>query len=174
MKSLILIFILISILKADKLILDSGFVAAHTEVYPSEYINPLSPIIHADVSYEGSPETLKGDFQVELSVFVSEHEYRDDSMHKVLNTSEFPRASFHILSLDKSEDSGYELKGLMHLRGVKRKVVFDVYIDETDKTFKLSGRGMIMMSDFKIEPPSFLFLEIRDQVDLYIQASFLK
>ena len=174
MKSSILILILISILQADKLTLDSGFVAAHTEVYPSEYINPLSPIVHADVTYEGAPESLKGDFFVELSVFVSEHEYRDESMHKVLNISKFPNASFHILSLEKSEDSSYELKGLMGLRGVKRKVVFEVYIDETDKTFKLSGRGMIMMSDFEIEPPSFLFLEIRDQVDLYIQASFLK
>ena len=174
MKFIILVFILISVVQAQKLTLLSGFVAAHTEVYPSEYINPLSPIVHADVHYEGNPESLKGDFFVELDVFVSEHDYRDDSMHKVLNVTQFPQASFHILSLTKLEEEGYELKGIMGLRGVKRNVAFDVYLDETATALKISGRGMIMMSDFKIDPPSFLFLEIRDQVDLYIQASFIK
>jgi len=174
MKLFIFVLLFVSMLKADELTLVSGFVAAHTEVYPSESINPLSPIVHANVNYEGNPESLKGDFFVELDVFVSEHEYRDDSMHKILKVAQFPKASFHILSLTKLKESGYKLKGLMQLRSVKKEVVFNVFIDETANTLELSGKGMIKMSDFKIEPPSFLFLEIRDQVDLYIQANFLK
>lgn len=53
MRQVLFILLIISSLYAERLVLTSGFVAAHTEAFGTEDINPLSPVLKADVTTLG-------------------------------------------------------------------------------------------------------------------------
>lgn len=95
-------------------------------------------------------------------------------MSKTLEVDQTSWVDFKILSLEKSDYPVYKLKGVLTLHQVEKEIVFDVHIQDTPEMLILRGEGEILMSDFKISSPSFLFLQVRDRVDLYVQAIFLK
>ena len=174
MPYLILILLLLLPLEATKLEFIDGFAAAHTEMFGDSTIDPMSTNISADVSYDQSPDSLKGEIKVHLDTFFSDNTRRDNNMYETMQRDLYPHVSYHIISLTKTSGKLYKLKGDMQLHGVRKEVVFDVYVNETKDTFSLRGKTSIVMSHFKIKPPSLFFLTVRDQVDLTIKAQFKK
>jgi len=166
--------LLSSLLVANELKLIDGFASAHTEVFGSSDINPLSTHITANVTYDATSKSLNGNITVHLDKFFSDHQGRDEHMYESMQRDLYPTINYHILSLKKSSHETYMLSGEMTLHGVTKRVNFTVNLTDTNRTLSIRGRGEIIMSDFKIKPPGLLFISVRDRVELFIKARFEK
>jgi polyisoprenoid-binding protein YceI len=88
-----------------------------------------------------------------------------------MNAQLHKNISFYILSLNKVENM-YEIKGFLILNGVKKEITSTVTIVQNRDTLKLDGTFSIKMSEFNIEPPTLLFLSVRDQVDITYNLNY--
>ena len=86
-------------------------------------------------------------------------------MHESMNIKLHKSVSFYISSLKKQENS-YEISGYLVLNGVKKEIKSIAVILRNADILTLNGTFSIKMSDFSIEPPTLLFLSVRDQVDI--------
>jgi polyisoprenoid-binding protein YceI len=154
-----------SSLFANTLEFKSGFIQANTSIMGDSNINPKSTAITTALSIEGTPQTLKGDISLDLLSLKSENSSRDEHMYEALKAKENKLVSFSIKEVTKVEN-GYTIFGTLHLNHVDKEVQTVAKINESDDTMTLKGGFSIKMSDFKIEPPTLLFLSVRDQVDI--------
>ncbi len=59
-----------------------------------------------------------------------------------------------------------EAVGILELHGLRRKIGFPIDFSYTEDNFNARGRVTIKMSEFEIPDPGFLFLRIRDEVQI--------
>jgi polyisoprenoid-binding protein YceI len=161
---------------AGALVLQSGSVQAHTEMMMDSEINPLNSKLSAEVSIEGlNFETMSGQFWVDMSLFKSDKEDRDEHMHKSLNSASFKLATFSILSVSKtSEADMYDIAGKLSFHGVEHNLKAKAKITVDAKKISFHATSMINMPDYGIEMPCMVFMCVRDQVDFVVKATFAK
>lgn len=161
---------------AGALVLQSGSVQAHTEMMLDSEINPLNSQLSADVSMEGSNiATMSGKFWVDMNLFKSDKEDRDEHMHESLDSMNFKLATFSILSVSKRPEANmYDIAGKLSFHGVERdlKAKAKITIDGTKISFHATS--MINMPDYAIEMPCMVFMCVRNQVDFVVDATFVQ
>ena len=167
---MILVF-LSGILNAAMFSLQTGEIKAHTEIFGDSGIDPKTTAISSLLMMEDGVETLKGTVSFETLSFKSDKEDRDENMYESMNAQLHKNISFYILSLNKVENM-YEIKGFLILNGVKKEITSTVTIVQNKDTLKLDGTFSIKMSEFNIEPPTLLFLSVRDQVDITYNLNY--
>ena len=87
----------------------------------------------------------------------------------VLAVSRYPTARFDTTACDETPD-GYQLRGLLTLRGIERPIVSEVIrLDD-----QLEARVALRTSDFGIKPVTALFgaLKVRDTVNVILSIPF--
>lgn len=151
----------------------NGYIQAHTEILGDSNINPKSTKIVTKLIMDENPETLKGEILLDLFSLKSENDKRDEHMHEALKAKENKLVSFTIKDVTKVGES-YKLLGTLHLNKVTKDVEALASIEERGEMMTLKGGFNIKMSDFGIEPPTLLFLSVRDQVDITYELDLSK
>jgi len=178
MKKIILIIILATTIFANPLIFLKGSVTAHTEVIGDSTINPTSSGIISHFTIQDNILSLKGSVDVLLTNFNSDNSSRDKHMCNLLNIMKYAKTTFTIQSIIKNENDSnnnqYTLKGTLNLHGITKAVNLHGNILFNNKILTLQMTTSFKMSDFGITPPSLLFFDVRDLVDINIDTSYFK
>lgn len=163
--TLLLMIALAAVLGAAPLKVVTGHVKAHTEVFGDSTIDPQTDAIISHLESDGTPESLSGYVTVAVSKLVSDNADRDEHMHEAMASSDFPEAVYTFGTIAKN-DTGYTVEGSLTLHGVIKPLTLEVQMTQEDNHLKMSGTGSLLMSNFGIEPPTLLFLTVRDRVDI--------
>jgi len=169
-KFMILIF-LSGILNATMFSLQTGEIKAHTEIFGDSGIDPKTTTISSKLMMEEGVESLKGTISFKTLSLKSEEEDRDENMYESMNSELHKSVSFYILRVEKLENN-YEIHGYIVLNGVKKEIKSMATIVKIEDSLRVSGTFSIKMSDFSIEPPTLLFLSVRDQVDITYNLNY--
>jgi polyisoprenoid-binding protein YceI len=155
---------------AGPLSFESGIIKAHTEMVADKTIDPMFKKATSHLSMDASPSTLKGTMVVSISDFISDNAKRDEHMQEKMESSVFPKATFEIKEVVAKGGDHYALKGSMNLHGVTKPISFDGTVTEEGEKVHIKAASAMKMSDFGIEPPSMMFMSVRDQVDLNVDV----
>ena len=86
-------------------------------------------------------------------------------MYKLLNVDKFETISFDIKNIIKNEIN-YDISGVLTLNGIAKDIIVKSDISEEKSNILLNGKFSFNLTDFNLEPPSMLFLKVRDQIDI--------
>ena len=86
-------------------------------------------------------------------------EIRNQHMLKFLKNTKYPRISMSNISINKDQGSGE-----LFLAGIAKPVSFK--INETEK--QITTMISIMMKDFQLERPSYLGMQVKDPIDIFV------
>jgi polyisoprenoid-binding protein YceI len=174
-KTLLALLLTIPLLGAN-LQLNSGSVAAHTEMLMDSTIDPLNNSLNADLTMDGSDvTTLKGKFWVDMNLFKSDKSERDKNMYKEVESDKFKLATYTISSIEKADGgNSYTINGVLDFHGKEKPLIAKAQIVSVNGTLTINASSMILMSDFGIKMPCMAFLCVRNQVDLLVKANLLQ
>ena len=171
--SLISASLLCSTIYAKELSFKEGSIGAQTEILGDSNINPKSSQIVAKLSMDDAIESLKGNITLELLSLKSENEKRDEHMYEALHVKATPSTTFKLKEVTKEAD-GYHLVGTLTLNKQSKEINTKVDITDQSDLLKLKGGFTIKMSEFGIEPPTLLFLSVRDEVVIAYDLALAK
>ncbi len=155
--------LLCSVSFAKELHFQEGTIGAQTEILGDSNINPKSSHINANLSMDEAIESLKGDITLELISLKSDNEKRDEHMREALHVKTHPNTFFKLKEVVKESD-GYHLLGVLTLNNQPKEINTKADIADQNGFVSLKGDFKIKMSEFGIEPPTLLFLSVRDDV----------
>jgi polyisoprenoid-binding protein YceI len=165
-KKLLLVFVTPLVLFAGQLQLIDGSIKAHTSVFGEPNIDPMTKKINTNLTMENDIESINGEITINPMSLVSDNADRDANMYETLGAKDFTTISFKVLNISKSE-TGYIIGGVLNLHGVIKGIEAKGEIsDMGNNIINLKSKFTIKMSDYGIEPPTMLFLTVRDEVDI--------
>lgn len=173
MRKLIFLAILAIFSFGDNLVLQDGEIMAHTEIFGDSQINPKTKEIDSKLTINQNIESIKGDITIKSLSLKSDNSDRDKHMYEVLNIEINPTINFEIKTVKKS-GTAYEINGLLTLNAVKKEISSFATITEESNLINLIGDFSIKLSEFNMEPPSLLFLTVRNQIDINYNLSYKK
>lgn len=150
---------------ANNLTVQNGEIKAHTEVFGDSQINPTTKNVKSDLTIEDTIESIKGKIYFETLTLVSDTKSRDEHMHELLKAEKFKTISFDIKSITKNEDS-YNINGIVTLNGVSKNITTKSFINKQNNQVSLNGGFSFNLTDFSLEPPTMMFLTVRNQIDI--------
>lgn len=171
--SLLMASLLCGAAYAKELHFKEGFIQAQTEILGDSNIAPKSSHIMTKLVMEEGVESLKGDISLELLNLKSENEKRDAHMYETLHVKEHPSTSFKLKEVKKEAD-GYHLLGVLTLNNQTKDIDTKADISDQEALLQLKGGFSIKMTDFGIEPPTLLFLSVRDEIVISYDLSLTK
>lgn len=116
---------------------------------------------------------IKGRFQVKLDEFTTGIAMRDQHMkEKYLETGKFSEATLELMKIDLPENflterkvySGIPFEGKLNLHGVEKIIKGVAAVDTKKDNLSVSTEFKVLVSDFKIEIPSYLGIKVADEV----------
>ncbi len=111
---------------------------------------------------------------IEASSLDTNHESRDKKVKdNCLEINRFPLIQFksiEILNKEGNFSPGQrgcaEVIGILHLHGIQKEISFPVDYTYNKTSLHVSGRVTIKRSDFQIPEPKFLFLRVKDEIEI--------
>ena len=164
-KKLLFLLVVPFALFAQNLSLIDGNIKAHTEVFGDSTIDPQTKKISVDLSIDDTIESLQGKVLINALDLVSDNSDRDEHMYEAIGVKEFATIVFEIKKVIKVQDQ-YMLGGELTLHGVTKLLSVPVTFEKNGVDITLDSKFSILMSEYGIEPPTLLFLTVRDQVDI--------
>lgn len=158
---------------AKELHFKEGFIQAQTEILGDSNIAPKSSHIMTKLTMDETPDSLKGTISLELLNLKSENEKRDAHMYETLHVKEHPSTNFKLKEIKKESD-GYHLLGVLTLNNQTKAIDTKAEINDQEALLQLKGGFNIKMTDFGIEPPTLLFLSVRDEVAISYDLTLTK
>jgi polyisoprenoid-binding protein YceI len=151
----------------------SGSVEAHTKIMGDSNINPSSSNIVSHLTMDkGDVTTLKGSVDVSLVELKSENEDRDEHMHETINVDKYAKTTYTINSVEKNTAGTYNISGTLSLHGITKNIDLLGTVIESGESVSINAKTTFNMSDFGIEPPSMLFLTVRDLLEMSIDTTY--
>ena len=124
---------------------------------------------------EGVPKSLTSlSFSVEAKSLKSEHESMDNRTYKTIKADAFPKISFKLASavITPVKKSKFAVKatGTLTIAGTPKTIVMQVNgtVNE-DGSITCSGTQQLKLTDFNIQPPSFMLGAMKVANELTIQ-----
>jgi polyisoprenoid-binding protein YceI len=158
---------------ANDLVLKKGEIMAHTEIFGDSNINPKTNVIDSDLTMKDTIESIEGIFSIKTLSLKSENEKRDEHMYELLNATLHPKISFKIISIQTYETQ-YVIDGMLTLNGVTKPASSVCKIEANNDIVSFNGYFAIKLTQFNMEPPSLLFLTVRDKIDIKYNLSYTK
>ncbi len=118
---------------------------------------------------------IKGRFKVNLDEFTTGIALRDEHMkEKYLETKKFSEAWLEIEKIELPENflaekkvySGVPFQGKLSLHGVEKSVKGTADVDTKKDIPSVSTEFKVLVSDFKIDIPSYLGIKVADEVTI--------
>ena len=152
-------------LYAGNLSVSNSAIMAQTEVFGDSQITPITRDIKGELTIENSLESIRGNIYFKTITLISDKKDRDKNMYKLLNVDKFETISFDIKNIIKNENN-YDISGVLTLNGISKDIIVKSDISEEKSNILLNGTFSFNLTDFNLEPPSMLFLKVRDQIDI--------
>lgn len=165
MFKLLIVLSLVLFANASNLSVQNGEIIAHTEVFGDSQINPSTKDVKADLTMNDSIESIKGKIYFDTISLISDKKTRDEHMYELLQAEKFKTITFDIRSITKV-DMDYEIKGVLTLNGVQRNIKAKISINKQNNQLLLTGGFSFNLTDFSLEPPTMMFLTVRNQTDI--------
>lgn len=156
---------------ASNLVLEDGEIKAHTEIFGDSKIDPKTKMIDSKLYIDKTIESLRGDISINTMSLKSDNDKRDEHMHELLQAKLFPTISFKITDIQAFQDK-YMIDGLLTLNGVTRPASSVCSITKENNKVVLNGYFGIKLTQFNMEPPSMLFITVRDKIDINYDFKF--
>tara|TARA_B100000900_G_scaffold16562_1_gene13058 strand:+ start:172 stop:699 length:528 start_codon:yes stop_codon:yes gene_type:complete len=103
---------------------------------------------------------------IPLSTFSSGNDSRDSNMLIYCKAFDFPNISFQSTSI-KLNNSSLEIEGKINFAGKEKDIKTKAQLNNIDDNlFSVEGELNILLSEFDVERPSLLFVEIEDLVKI--------
>ena len=118
------------------------------------------------VSYDKNIDQYECSISVPLSTFSSGNDNRDSNMLVYCKAFDFPNINFQSTSIRVNE-STLEIEGKIEFAGEEKEIKTNAKLNSLDNNlFTIEGELDILLSEFKVERPSLLFVEIEDLVKI--------
>ena len=118
------------------------------------------------VSYDKNIDQYECSISVPLSTFSSGNDNRDSNMLVYCRALDFPNINFQSTSI-KVNESTLEIEGKIEFAGEEKEIKTNAKLNSLDNNlFAIEGELDILLSEFKVERPSLLFVEIEDLVKI--------
>jgi len=162
-----------SSLMASSLIVTTGSVKAHTEVFGDSTIDPVTRRITSHLTMPNGIESIKGSIDVSVKKLKSDNETRDEHMVEAIASNTYPLAKYTFKSVTKTGNR-YKIDGILNFHGVQKPLSINADIREKSGTVALKGKASFKMSNYGVKPPKLLLLTVRDRIDLSVDVTFRK
>ncbi len=92
---------------------------------------------------------------------------RDRKMYAMFEIEKYPDIIYHMKDLSLNNETGIaNLDGELTIHGVTRHFSVSAAFEQTDDGLRFEGSSVVMLSDFELKAPGFLFLNVKDNVDV--------
>lgn len=171
MKKLLFILLLSFPLLAGSLTLEKGSVVGHTEMM-WETIEPKNDKLHADVNMDGDDiTTLSGKFWVDMKLFVSDKQDRDEHMYKEMKVDKFTSSTFTISKVTALDSENlYTIDGSLNFYGVDKRVSSEAVISKKDGVLIIDAKSSFKITDFGMEQVCMFMMCVDEKVDFKVHA----
>lgn len=157
-------------LKADKTTSSISYHCVHSlHEWTGVNKNINCVMIYADATNSIEKVAVIG----KVADFDSGNPNRDAHSMEVLEAIQYPNISFSSTGIAAN---GNQLKvtGNLTFHNVTKSLSFDALREDKDKQISVKGRFSILLSDFKIDRPSFMLMKVEDKMDLSFDMFFHK
>ena len=165
MSKILIILCLSLALNAANLNIQKGEIIAHTEVFGDSQISPSTKEINTFLTIQKEVESIRGKIYFDTITLISQKRDRDSNMYELFNFQKYKNISFDISNIVKNEN-GYYINGDLTLNGITKNITTNGEIINNKDAILLKGGFSFNLTDFNLEPPSMLFLKVRDQIDI--------
>lgn len=115
---------------------------------------------------------------IEAATLDTNHKDRDKKMRELMEVKQYPTITFtsqKVKILDQDIESfawKLQISGTLHIHNVPREITTIVDCRLKDGKLFVSGQTPLLMSDYKMEPPSFAFV-LRTKDNVEVEFSFV-
>lgn len=174
--SLIVISLLLSLL--------SGNGTLFAQIYGTQTGNAMFEAETPLNSYKGESDNLQGiinlatgnlAFRVPVKSLKTGNDKRDEHMYELLEVEKNPDVIFEgkimgDFDLDKKSEQTVKVQGDFTLGGTTRRTTIPMKVKLSSNGLQLNASWSLLITDYNLERPSFLFITIHDEHDLSVDA----
>ena len=165
MKLVILFSFFLSLLYASSFRIENSLITYFGVHYLHKWEGSTSDV-NGVVSYNKASEQYECSISVPLSTFSSGNDNRDSNMLVYCKAFDFPNINFQSTSIKVQEDT-LEIEGRIEFAGKEKEIKTSAKLNGLDNNlFAIEGELDILLSEFEVERPSLLFVEIEDLVKI--------
>ena len=165
MKLVFLFSFFLSLLNASSFRVENSLITYFGVHYLHKWEGSTSDV-KGVVSYDKNIDQYECSISVPLSTFSSGNDNRDSNMLVYCKAFDFPNINFQSTSI-KVNESTLEIEGKIEFAGEEKEIKTNAKLNRLDNNlFAIEGELDILLSEFKVERPSLLFVEIEDLVKI--------
>ena len=165
MKLVILFSFFLSLLYASSFRIENSLITYFGVHYLHKWEGSTSDV-NGVVSYNKASEQYECSISVPLSTFSSGNDNRDSNMLVYCKAFDFPNINFQSTSI-KVQENTLEIEGRIEFAGKEKEIKTSAKLNGLDNNlFAIEGELDILLSEFEVERPSLLFVEIEDIVKI--------
>ncbi len=165
MKLVFLFSFFLSLLNASSFRVENSLITYFGVHYLHKWEGSTSDV-KGVVSYDKNIDQYECSISVPLSTFSSGNDNGDSNMLVYCRAFDFPNINFQSTSI-KVNESTLEIEGKIEFAGEEKEIKTNAKLNSLDNNlFAIEGELDILLSEFKVERPSLLFVEIEDLVKI--------
>ena len=165
MKLVFLFSFFLSLLSASSFRVENSLITYFGVHYLHKWEGSTSDV-KGVVSYDKNIDQYECSISVPLNTFSSGNDNRDSNMLVYCRAFDFPNINFQSTSI-KVKGSTLEIKVKIEFAGEEKEIKTNAKLNSLDNNlFAIEGELDILLSEFKVERPSLLFVEIEDLVKI--------
>ena len=165
MKLVILFSFFLSLLNASSFRIENSLITYFGVHYLHKWEGSTSDV-NGVVSYNKASEQYECSISVPLSTFSSGNDNRDSNMLVYCKAFDFPNINFQSTSI-KVQENTLEIEGRIEFAGKEKEIKTSAKLNNLDNNlFGIEGELDILLSEFEVERPSLLFVEIEDLIKI--------
>jgi polyisoprenoid-binding protein YceI len=142
-------------------------VARYRGFYPLGSWEGKNPTPRGQVVWDG--ERASGEVCLEQKAWDSGNRERDEKSWKILGHPDLPRACLYPQRAYFQGDR-FVVEGELAMAGKRLPVRLEGRLEPTPEGFRFTGGFTTRFSDWGLERPRFLFLEVADRVEVFLEA----
>lgn len=117
-------------------------------------------------------------FSLDVKSLKSEHESMDKRTYKTINADQYPKITYKLISATVTpvQKGKYliKAKGDLTIAGATQAIIMDISaVVNADNTITCSGTENLKLTDYKIDPPSFMLGAMKVKNDLTVQFNLV-
>lgn len=161
---------MLTVCRAQVFYTDTGKAVFHSEV-PLHTFSGVSEHLTGQINLE----TKVIDFYLDLETLETGIGKRDRDMRETLETETYPFAEFYGKLTSPfvfSDTTAQEVTalGTFKIHGVENNIEVKGLLKKTTNGLHLSANWVLLLKDYKIEPPSILFVKVDQEQKIEIEA----
>lgn len=125
--------------------------------------------VRGTVRWNNQTGEASGQVCVELGRFDSGNPLRDADARGVFDVNRFPQSCLEVERLVQTGEEAV-LSGTLEISGTRRAVRISGKLTREGSTYRFTGGFNTSFSEWKLTPPSFLFLRVNDPVEVRLEA----